>query len=320
MKKIFVSGLGDGSHVDDIFLLTSKTMARKKDGNPFLRLVLSDRTGTVDAVVWDNAEQINARISEGTFVHVIGNVSLYRGNPQLTLTSVEQCDRDSVDASDFLPVTKGDVNSMFRRVLAITRTIESRDLKSLLELFWNDDDFVENRFKRAPAAKLMHHAYLGGLLEHTLAVAELAALVADHYGEIIDRDMLLAGAILHDIGKTREFVYDVTIDYSDEGRLLNHMVIGIMMIEERIAGLKAFPEERANLLKHLVASHHGTREFGAVEPPKTLEALVLNHVDEIDSKVTGIRAFMEGHDPGSRWTSYHRPMERFFYMGGMKRE
>ncbi|MFZ5564652.1 MAG: 3'-5' exoribonuclease YhaM family protein, partial [Thermodesulfobacteriota bacterium] len=290
----------------------------KKDGNPFLRLVLSDRTGTIDAVLWDNVEPADAAVTEGMFVRATGSVSTYKGTPQLTLTGIDPVETSQVNPADFLPVTTGDVNAMFRRLLALTRAMTSPDLRRLLERFWADDDFVENRFKRAPGAKMMHHAYLGGLLEHTVAVAELALVVADRYPGRLDRDMLLAGAILHDIGKTREFVYDTVIDYSDEGRLLNHMVLGIMMVEEKLAQVEDFSPERANLVKHMVASHHGTREFGAVEPPKTLEALVLNHIDEVDSKVAGIGAFMDSHDPRQKWTSYHRSMERYFYMGNGK--
>lgn len=318
MKRLFVENLRPGDTVEELFLLSSKTLARKKDGNPFLRLVLSDKTGTIDAVMWDNVEPADAAVAEGMFVRAAGNVSAYKGTPQLTLTGLGPCDAGQVDAADFLPVTTGDVNAMFRRLLAMTRAMTSPDLKQLLERFWADDDFVEKRFKRAPGAKMMHHAYLGGLMEHTLAVAELALVVADHYSDRLDRDLLLAGAILHDIGKTREFVYDIIIDYSDEGRLLNHMVLGIMMVEEKIAQVEHFSPERANLVKHLVASHHGTREFGAVEPPKTLEALVLNHIDEVDSKVVGIGAFMDSQDPRQKWTAYHRPMERYFYMGNGK--
>ncbi len=320
MKKIFVTDVSPGDTVDAVFALAARTVARKKDGDSFLRLVLSDKTGSLNAVVWDGVGRAEAETATAAFVRVLGDISEYRGSPQLIVKKITACEAADVDPADFLPVTGGDVHSMFRRLLGLTRSMSSEPLKSLLNLFWNDDLFVEQMFKRAPAAKLMHHAYLGGLLEHTLAVAEMAVLVADRYGDALDRDLLLAGAILHDIGKTREFSYDYVFDYTDEGRLLNHLVLGVTMVEEKLALLPDFPPETALLLKHLIVSHHGSREFGSPEPPKTLEALVLNHIDEIDSKVTGIGAFMDSHEAGQTWTAFHKPMDRFFYIGDQKQE
>ena len=186
-------------------------------------------------------------------------------------------------------------------------------IKNLIEAFWNDEVFVQ-KFKTAPAAKKMHHAYIGGLLEHTLSMVSLADKIAGHYSGV-DRDLLLAGTILHDIGKTREYEYEISIDYSDEGRLINHIVIGIEMIDEKLSGIEEFPEEKMLLLKHMIVSHHGAREFGSPEPPKTIEAVILNYIDEIDSKVKGIRDFMANEDPNETWTSFHRLLERHFYKG-----
>ncbi len=317
-KKVFVSDLAAGDTVQETFAISSVSTARKKDGAGFLKMVLSDRTGDINAVVWDNISRIKAAAAAGNFVEVTGLVSEYQKALQLTIKDMNAVEAERVDAADFLPASGKDVNAMFRRLLRITEDLTSPDLKALLNLFWNDDVFVEEQFKKAPAAKLMHHAYLGGLIEHTLSVVELAMAVSRHYEERLDRDLLIAGAMLHDIGKTKEFVYDVKIDYSDEGRLLNHIVCGILMLEEKLALLPAFPEETALRLKHLIASHHGSREFGSPEPPKTLEALVLNHIDEIDAKLVGIHNFMSEQEPGQAWTPYHRPMERFFYIGRKK--
>jgi 3'-5' exoribonuclease len=182
-----------------------------------------------------------------------------------------------------------------------------------MTLFWQDDGFVD-RFKLAPAAKKMHHAYLGGLLEHTLSLALLAERVVDHYGGI-DRDLLLTGVMLHDIGKVKEFEYERSIEYSDEGRLISHIVIGIDMIEKKINQIEAFPEKASILLKHLIVSHHGSRELGSPQPPMTLEAVMLHYLDEIDSKVNGIREFMESNGTDGDWTPYHKLLERYFYKG-----
>jgi 3'-5' exoribonuclease len=160
----------------------------------------------------------------------------------------------------------------------------------------------------------MHHAYLGGLLEHTLSIVLLIQAIVGHY-KGIDKDVLLTGGILHDIGKTREFSYETQIDYSDAGRLLNHIVIGVEMLDAKIATIDGFPEELALVLKHIIVSHHGTRDFGSPEPPKTLEAIILHYLDELDAKVMAVRAFMDAEDSEATWTSYHRVLERFFFKG-----
>ncbi|MFP4158763.1 MAG: 3'-5' exoribonuclease YhaM family protein [Desulfobacterales bacterium] len=312
MKKRYVSQLSTGESVSDLFVLSEKNLGRKKDGAPFLSIKLSDKTGQISGVVWDNVEQITSGTSAGDFVRVQGLVSEYRGGLQMVVKSMK-AESGDVDPSDFLPSTSRDPEQMFQRLQALAATIESGPLRELLDKFWQDPQFVKD-FKKAPAAKKMHHACIGGLLEHTLSLALLADRVAGHYSGI-DRDMLIAGAILHDIGKIREFTYDTRIDYSDEGRLVNHIVIGIRMIEQKMEELPSITANKALLLKHLIISHHGTREFGSPEPPKTLEAVLLNYLDEIDSKINGIREFMENQDPAAEWTGYHKPLERFFYRG-----
>ncbi len=313
MKNQFINEIKAGDFVDDIFVLSEKILSQKKDGNNYLNVTLSDKTGTIKGVVWDNVDLISAGVSSGDFVHIRGNVKDYRGAFQLVIKNMEACSADMVDPTDFLPATHLDVNSMFKRLLKITASMKTTYLKNLIEAFWNDTEFV-HKFKTAPAAKKMHHAYIGGLLEHTLSMASLADKVAGHYNGV-DRDLLLAGAILHDIGKIREFEYEISIDYSDEGRLINHIVIGIEMIDEKLSEIEGFPEEKMLLLKHMIVSHHGTREFGSPEPPKTIEAVILNYIDEIDSKVKGIREFMANEDPNETWTSFHRLLERHFYKG-----
>ncbi len=313
MKKYFITDIKAGDLIDDIFVLSEKILAQKKDGNNFLNVILSDKTGTIKGVVWDNVDQITACVTSGDFVHIKGNVNEYKGALQLVIKNMETFSAHKIDPADFLPVTPRNIESMFERLLRITSSVETAYLRKLIQVFWNDKEFVR-KFKTAPAAKKMHHAYIGGLLEHTLSVVSLADKVAGHYSGI-DRDILIAGAILHDIGKTEEFEYQLRIDYSDQGRLLNHIVIGIEMINEKLSEIKDFPEDQMVLLKHMIVSHHGTREFGSPEPPKTIEAVILNYIDEIDSKVNGIRDFMASEDPNESWTSYHRLLGRHFYKG-----
>jgi 3'-5' exoribonuclease len=313
MKKRFISDIRVGDVVDDIFVLSEKILSRKKDGNNFLNITLSDKTGLIKGVVWDDVDRISAEITSGDFVHVTGSAGEYRGASQVVIQKMGRIPADRVDPTDFLPQTPRDIEGMFQRLLKITDSIKTGYLKRLVDDFWKDKEFVR-KFKTAPAAKKMHHAYIGGLLEHTLSMVSLADKIAGHYSGV-DRDLLLAGAIFHDIGKIDEYEYQVKIDYSDIGRLLNHIVIGLKMVDEKISDIEQFPEDQALLLKHMIVSHHGAREFGSPEPPKTIEAVLLNYIDEIDSKVNGIRDFIASEDPDETWTSYHRILERHFYKG-----
>jgi len=313
MKQHYVGDMKAGDGVDDVFVLAEKTLAQKKDGNSYLTVTLADKTGSIGGVVWDDVERIAGAADSGDFVKVTARVTEYRGKLQATVRSMSKYPPDGIDPGDFLPASRHDVDQLFERLVQMTDGLGDPFIKALLKAFWADRDLV-TRFKQAPAAKLMHHAYLGGLLEHCLSMAVLADKMARHYSGV-NRDLLMAGAVLHDIGKVREFDYHTHIDYSDEGRLVGHIVIGLEMIDEKLAGIDGFPEDMATLLKHMVISHHGAQEFGSPEPPKTIEALLLHYIDEIDSKVNGVREFVASQDPGEAWTAYHRVLGRHFYKG-----
>jgi 3'-5' exoribonuclease len=313
MKKKFVNELTLAETVDDIFLLKEKSLVRKKDGEFFLSMVLTDKTGTINAVAWEQVDRLKSQASSGDFVRVQGTVGEYKASRQISVRALELVAKDQIQSVDFLPTTRRNIGQMFDRLKKISETIETAHFRQLMELFWEDVGFVE-KFTQAPAAKKMHHAYLGGLLEHTLSLALLAEKVADHYGGI-DRDLLLTGVMLHDIGKITEFDYERLIDYSDEGRLISHIVIGLDLIEKKIIQIDKFPEKAKMLLKHLIVSHHGSRELGSPQPPMTLEAVMLHYLDELDSKINGIREFMESNETDGEWTSYHKLLERYFYKG-----
>ena len=316
MSKRFVSELVAGSAIDDVFLLAERNVAHKKDGNPFLNVTLSDRTGQVKGVVWDQVERILAAAAEGDFVHVRAQVGEYRGNLQLVVKDMVGLPADQVDATDFLATTTRDVAKMMDRLQEMIGRMQDPHLKALFDHFWADTDFTA-AFMRAPAAKLMHHAYIGGLLEHTLSMAVLAEMIGGHYSGV-DRDLLLAGVILHDVGKLRELEYTHRIDYTDQGRLLSHIIIGLSMLDEKLKQMPDFPETKAHLLKHMLVSHHGERAFGSPEPPKTIEAVLLNYIDEIDSRVNSIREYVAKDTSEGSWTPYHRLLERHFYKGAVE--
>jgi len=313
MKKQFISSLTAGEAVDDIFILAEKSLGQKKDGNSFLTATLADRTGRIKAVAWDNVDRIAGNVSSLDFVQVRGHVNEYRGTLQLVIREMTSCARDTADPSDFLPASPKETDRMLDRLMQLIDTVECPHTRRLLNVFFKDTDFIRD-FSTAPAGKKMHHAYIGGLLEHSLSTAMLADKLSGHYSGI-DRDLLLAGAVLHDIGKTREFNWKYAIDYSDPGRLLSHIVIGVEMLDDALRQVDDFPREKALLLKHMIVSHHGTREFGSPEPPKTLEAVLLNYLDEIDSKLNAVREFMTAEDTGENWTGFHRLLGRHFYKG-----
>ena len=313
MKKRFVDTLKSGETIDDIFVLSEKNLAQKRNGEHYLNVTLTDKTGRIKGVVWDDVDRISSEVAPGDFVHAKGGISEYRGNLQFVVRAMRQCRAGSVDPADFLPATDRNVDNMFARLVELTDSINNPHLKRLFDNIWEDEELVR-RFKAAPAAKKMHHAYIGGLLEHTLSMVTLTVKIAGHYSGI-DQDLLIAGAVLHDMGKIREFEYESRIDYSDEGRLVNHIVIAVQILEEKIQQIDSFPRTLADLLKHMIISHHGAREFGSPEPPKTIEAVLLHYIDEIDSKVNAIREFIAAQDTDENWTSYHRLLERHFYKG-----
>lgn len=313
MKKQFVKDLKPGQQLEDVFVLAEKALAQKRDGQNYLNITLADCSGRLTGKVWDNAEAIWAAVNGSDFVTVMGQISEYKGELQITVRRMTPRDAADLNPADFLPATQRDVNQMFDSLQALSGSLQSPHLRALFNAFWQDEAFVA-RFKIAPAAKKMHHAYLGGLLEHTLSMARLVDRLAPHYAGI-NRDLLLAGALLHDIGKIEEFDYRLQIDYSDAGRLLSHIVIGVEMLQAKIAVIPDFPPEQALLLKHLIISHHGSREFGSPEVPKTIEGVLLHYIDEIDSKVNAIRDFMASNTTASPWTAYHRLLGRHFFNG-----
>jgi len=313
MKHQFVDQLQPGDKVDSVFVLSEKVLSQKRDGANYLNITLQDRTGTVKGVMWDKVDTVVGGIRSGDFVRIVGGVGEYRGVRQVVVREMTVHPADDIDPADYLPAGRHDADVLFKRLQHLCESFQNTRLRALMDAFFADAEFVK-KFKTAPAAKQMHHAYIGGLLEHTLSMASLADKLAGHY-QGIDRDLLITGAVLHDIGKTEEFEYRHKIDYSDAGRLLSHIVIGLQMIDEKIAAVDGFDAQTAMLVKHLVVSHHGSREFGSPEPPKTLEAVLLNHIDEIDSKINGIRDYMASEDDAEAWTGYHRLLQRHFYRG-----
>ncbi|WP_321531152.1 HD domain-containing protein [uncultured Desulfuromonas sp.] len=314
MSKVFIADLKERDQIDSPFLVRDKIMAMAKNGKPYMTLKLMDRSGEVEGRIWDQVDHFSRLFNKDDFIRVRAKASVYMGKMQLVIQDLVKVDESEIALGDFLPVSSHDPATMLAQVRALISSMTDADYRGLMESFFNDAAFVA-QYQKAPAAKAMHHVYLGGLLEHSLAVAHLADDVCRRYPSV-DRDLLISGALLHDVGKVAELLFDRSFDYSDEGKLLGHIVIGVEMVEERIRTLGAFPRMKATLLKHLLLSHHGQYDYGSPKRPKTLEAVILNFVDDMDSKINGVQAHIdkEAHND-SRWTGYHRLYDRYFFKG-----
>jgi 3'-5' exoribonuclease len=319
---------GDSSHlwvkdikVDDQvrghYLAKGKRVGLTKNGDPFLRITLSDRTGEIEAKMWDRAEAFSKIFGEGDILDVVGYASSFRDQIQVTLSNLSVAE-DGEDPTLFLETTPKDVSKMMTSLRAILRQTKNAHLKALIDTFLSDRGFV-SLLKKAPAAKTFHHSYIGGLLEHTYSVCEMSKAVAEHYSEL-DKDLLLAGAFLHDIGKIRELKFDKIIDYTDEGRLLGHLILGVSMVDEKLSAIKSFPQGLSLRLKHLILSHHGQYEFGSPKRPKFLEAFALHLIDDLDAKMNGLGRFMVKDRQEGAWTDFNRLFERYFLKEGFSEE
>ena len=311
-SHVWVTDIKDNDQVRGQYLVKSKRMGSTKKGDPFLSLTLADRSGEIEARVWERANALSALFSEADILEIEGSAGSYRGEVQLTLSDLKAV-KEVRDPSLFIEATKQDVTKMMLSLREVLRKIENPQIRSLTDRFLSDSSFVQ-LFRRAPAAKNFHHSTLGGLLEHTLSVCRLALVVAEHYPEL-NRDLLLAGAFLHDIGKVKELGAATSIDYTDEGRLIGHLSLGVSMFDEKLAAMEGFPEEIALRLKHLILSHHGEYEFGSPKKPAFLEAFALHLIDDLDAKMNGLGRFIEKDRQEGRWTDFNRLFERYFLKG-----
>jgi len=309
----WIKELKDNDRVHGHYLAKEKKVGQTKKGDPFLSITLSDRTGDIEARVWDNALQFSSLFKEGDILDVRGQTGSYKGQIQLTLTGLKVSEAE--DPALFMETTPCDITEMMTALKGLIKKVKDVHLRNLSERFLSDHAFVE-QFKKCPAAKNFHHNYIGGLLEHTLSVCKMAVQVSGQYPDL-DGDLLMAGAFLHDIGKIKEFKYSTWVDYTDEGRLIGHVILGVAMLDEKLAAMKKFPEETALRLKHLILSHHGEYEFGSPKRPKFLEAFALHMVDDLDAKMNGIARFMEKDAKEGSWTDFNRMFERYLLKGGI---
>jgi len=312
MQHLWVKDIKENTKIEGNYLVKSKSIGQTRQGNSFLTITLGDKTGKIEARVWDRVEEISIHCKEGNIVTIAGQANTYRNQIQIQIHELKQ-DKSPVDPAIFQESSPKDIPHMLSDLKTLATQIQNRHLRTLIDSFMADHHFV-TQFKKAPAAKHFHHSYLGGLLEHTLSVSQMAVIVSEHYPEL-DCDLLLSGAILHDIGKIEEFTFEPTIDYSNKGRLLGHIVLGVLMVEEKLKSLKDFPPELALRLKHLILSHHGEFDFGSPKRPKFLEAFALHLIDDMDAKIHGLSRLLKDDRQEGSWTVFNKLLQRYFYKG-----
>jgi 3'-5' exoribonuclease len=313
LPKQLIKDLEPGAEVKSAFIVSRKELRKTKTGAPYIALELVDKSGKVDARLWDGVSRYKDAFSEKDYVAVSGRAEKYRNQLQVIVSSLRRCRDEEVDTADFLRVVGTDRAELEGELRQAVEEVGNPHLKGLLLAFLDDPDFMRY-FTTAPAAKNYHHPYLGGLLEHTATTVRICRMICALYPDI-DRDLLVTAATLHDIGKIKELEYDRAIDFSDAGRFLGHLLLSDEMIRERIVTLPAFPEDLALRLRHAVLSHHGELEWGSPKRPKTLEAIVLHHVDNLDAKVNSFREVMvKAGDGDSPWTDMRNLFKRPLYV------
>src|ERR1700704_6230562 len=291
------------------FVVVSKQIKPKKSGEPYLALTLGDRSGHLEAKMWDNVEEVLDAFEQDDFLKIKGLVNKYKNRFQLTIHKLRKLGESEIEFDDYLPKTTKNIDELWQTLSNFVASFQNPHLKSLLQAFMADPD-IAAAYRNAPAAKTLHHAYIGGLLDHVVSLARSCDLMCQNYPQM-NRDLLLSGAFLHDIGKIHELTYNRSFSYSSRGQLLGHMVIELEMLHAKIALLPGFPDELKTLLEHLIISHHGQYDFGSPKLPMFPEALMLHYLDDLDSKMESMRAHFE-REIGSEaaWAGYNTSLGR----------
>lgn len=307
--KIFANELEPNQQVTTTFLVTIKEIRQKKTGEPYLSLQLGDKTGTVEAKMWDNVAEVMDSFDCNDYVKIRGQATVYQNRLQLRVDRLARADERDVEPADYFPASKRNRDEMYAELMGHIGSMRNPHLKALLEAFFADAD-IARRYRTAPAAKSIHHAWIGGLIEHVLSLLTLAKFTAKHYNDV-DEDLLVTGVILHDIGKIYELTYDRSFAYSDEGQLIGHILIALRMLDEKARQVPGFPPRLLLLVQHMVASHHGELEYGSPKVPAFLEAMLLHHLDNLDSKMETVRNCVERDTlVEGNWTGWVPSIER----------
>jgi len=313
-KSIFIKDLQTKDVVRSTFLVRSKGLRPQKNGQSYLHLQLADRTGFIEAKVWDNAESAHESLEEGNVVAIFGRVHDGAGNRHLTVQQWVPLPESEINWDDFYPKgpfdEKGE-SSEYRKLVSIFEGLENPWIRELSLRLLNDPQ-ISSRYPKCPAAKTIHHAFLGGLLAHTLSLIRVVEAICPLYPEL-NREILLFGAAFHDFGKVFELSFDGPFNYTDEGKLIGHISIGQVWIDRKIQTIEGFPSDLELQLKHMVLSHHGRLDYGSPKVPQTLEAIVLSSLDDLDSRIESISQWIKAAKGTSRWTPVHKAYQVAFY-------
>ncbi len=304
----FIRELKDGDKVFDIYLCKHKQPAVTKNGKPYENVILQDKTGTIDAKVWEPNNPGIEDFDKLNYIQVFGDVTSFQGSLQISIKRVRVCKEGEYNPENYLPMSAKNIDSMYNELLGIIQSIGNSYLKQLLESFFVKDEAFVKAFKKSSAAKTVHHGFVGGLLEHTLSVTKLCEYYCSAY-RVLNRDLLLSAAMCHDIGKIREISPFPENDYTDEGQLLGHIVMGSQMVAERAAKISGFPQGLLTEIQHCILAHHGKYEFGSPKIPALIEALALNYADDTDAKLETFKEILESNSENTGWLGYNRLFE-----------
>ena len=301
----YIKDYKDGDRVFDIYLCKHKISAVTKNGKPYDTVVLQDKTGTIDAKVWDPNNAGIAEFDSLDYIEVYGDITSFQGVLQVNVKRIRKCQEGEYAPADYLPVSRFDREEMYQELLSYINSVENVYLKKLLQEFFVKDEAFISAFKQSSAAKTVHHGFVGGLLQHTLGVTKLCDYYCSTY-PLLKRDLLITAAICHDMGKTREISLFPENDYTDAGQFLGHIVIGVEMIGEKVRNIPGFPEVLENELKHCILAHHGEYEFGSPKKPAIMEAMALNLADNTDAKMETFTEILESSKDNNGWLGFNR--------------
>jgi len=302
-----------GSTILGFYLVDKKQVLQTKAGNDYVKLYLMDKTGKIPAVMWDNFVDVIDTFGKDDIIKVQAQVQSHQNKPQLRLFRLRKAERDEYREDNFYPQSDYDVEELFNSLVTVGESIENEFMRRLLNMLFEDEELM-SKFKRAPGGKALHHVNRGGLIEHVYSVVQVCEFMAEHYKRI-DRNLLITSAIFHDIGKVDELTYERSFDYSDEGRLLGHIVQGVIILEGMVNKIPEFPEKLALALKHILVSHHGCFEYGSPKLPMILEALILHYIEDLDAKINSFSMWLDDQVDieNPNWTKYWSLYDRFLF-------
>lgn len=305
---VYIKDIEEGQKITAFFLCSQKQSLKTKSGKDYLSLKLQDKTGILDAKVWDLSNQIE-EFEQNDFVKVEGLVITYRDGKQLNVHRIRKAESHEYDMEDYVAKSEYDIDEMYDEIKGYIKEIKDLNIKALAEEIFINDEVIKEKFINHSAAKTVHHNYLGGLLEHTLSIVKICKFAASNY-ESVNEDLLIISALLHDIGKIYELSELPYNDYTDEGQLIGHIVMAVEIINEKTSKISNFPKELKTLIKHCILSHHGRLEYGSPKVPSTIEAIILHFADNMDSKVKTFEKIIKNSNKDEKWTNYDRILSR----------